>query len=93
MAKDKGNRVFREVMKGTRDRTNTDAERRRNADLEARTKREADRLAKETKRINDMMDRQRPVYTALTSLVHHTGSHSRNSSCDKSICQKWLQAL
>jgi len=64
MAKDKGNRVFREVMKGTRDRTNTDAERRRNADLEARTKREADRLAKETKRINDMMDRQRRAEAA-----------------------------
>jgi hypothetical protein len=64
MAKDKGNRVFREVMKGTRDRTNTDAERRRNADLEARTKREADRLAKETKRINDMMERQRRAEAA-----------------------------
>jgi hypothetical protein len=64
MAKDKGNHVFREVMKGTRDRTNTDAERRRNADLEARTKREADRLAKETKRINDMMERQRRAEAA-----------------------------
>jgi hypothetical protein len=28
--------------------------------------------------------RQRMVYTALTSLVHHTFSHSRSSNCDKS---------
>jgi hypothetical protein len=51
-------------MNVTRDRTNTDAERRRNADLVARTKREADRLAKETKRINDMMERQRRAEAA-----------------------------
>jgi hypothetical protein len=59
MAKDKGNKVFREVMKGTRDRTNSDAERKRNADLEARTKREADRLKRETDKTNAEMERQR----------------------------------
>lgn len=51
MSKDKGNSVFRAVMKGTQDRTNTEAERRRNAELEARTRRERERLERESKRI------------------------------------------
>ena len=46
MARDKGNKVFREVMKGTRDRTPTPAERRASAESERRVKAERERLGR-----------------------------------------------
>lgn len=58
MTRDKGNSVFRKVMDGTKDRTNTDAERKRNEELERQRRDEAKRLAQETQRIKIMMDKQ-----------------------------------
>lgn len=59
MSKDKGNRVFREVMKGTRERTPTAAERAKDAQREAEYKRESDRIKAESAAINAELDRQR----------------------------------
>jgi hypothetical protein len=72
MARGKEDNVFREVMKGTRNRTNTDAERKRNAELEARTKRHAEQLKRETAKANAMVDRQR-----RTDLAHARAQEER----------------
>lgn len=59
MARDKGNKVFHEVMKGSRDRTPSPAERRRDEESAKRVENERKRLAAETKRIAAETDRIR----------------------------------
>jgi len=59
MARDKGNKVFREVMKGTRDRTPSAADRARDEANAKRIEDERKRLASETKRIAAEADRLR----------------------------------
>lgn len=59
MVRDKGNKVFREVMKGSRDRTPSPAERARDEASAERVENERKRLASETKRIAAETDRLR----------------------------------
>jgi len=59
MPREKGNRVFRDVMKGTRERTPSEAEKAKDAQRASDLKRESDRIKAESKAINADLERQR----------------------------------
>lgn len=56
---DKGNEVFKAVMRGTSTRTPSSAERAKDAQRAAEVKRESDRIKAESAAINAELDRQR----------------------------------